>query len=141
MLNTRLRWHVKLDTIARFCIDGGITDEEGFRQKLTEVGWDYETATVAIGYFHQYLERKAEVERIKAASLAFLAAFDAETGGTFADERARRKAFAARVFGPDADPHPEGSRHAMAGSLFYAYDGKISHLEAKLVRKLIFGNG
>ena len=63
--------------------------------------------------------------------------FDAETGGTFADERARRKAFATRVFGPDATPETR----AMAGSLFYAYDGKISHLEAKLVRKLIFGNG
>ncbi len=128
-----LRWHVKLATIARFCIDGGITDEPTFMQKLTEVGWDYETATVALGYFHQYMERRAEAERIKETALAFLAAFDAETGGTFADERARRKEFATRILGPGADR----SMRSLSGYLFYAYDGKISHMEAKLLQRLI----
>lgn len=130
-----LRWHVKLATIARFCIDGNITDESLFMQKLIETGWDYETATVALGYFHQYMERRGEAERIKAEALAFLAAFDAATGGTFPDERARRKAFAARVFGPEARP----DLRAMSSYLFYAYDGKIGHIEAKLLQKLILG--
>ncbi|MES2462734.1 MAG: RNA ligase [Armatimonadota bacterium] len=128
-----LRWHVKLSSIARFCIDGGITDEPMFMQKLTEIGWDYETATVARGYFQTYLERRAEMEQIKAKALAFLAAFEAETAGTFADERARRKAFATLVFGPEAD----ADMRAMSSSLFHAYDGKVSFMEAKLLQKLI----
>jgi hypothetical protein len=130
-----LRWQVKLPTIARFCIDGGIVDEPTFMQRLTEVGWDYETATVARGYFQTYLERRAEMERIKEAVLAFLTAFDADTAGKFTDERARRKAFASRVFGPDADP----DTRAMSPYLFYAYDDKISHMESKLLQRLVLG--
>jgi hypothetical protein len=75
------------------------------------------------------------MEQIKAKALAFLAAFEAETAGTFADERARRKAFATRVLGPDADT----DTRAMSSSLFYAYDGKVSFMEAKLLQKLILG--
>lgn len=130
-----LRWQVRLPTIARFCIDAGIVDEPMFMKKLTEIGWDYETTTVARGYFQTYLERRADMEQIKAKALAFLATFDAETAGTFADERARRKAFATRVFGPDAD----ADTRAMSSSLFYAYDGKVSFMEAKLLQKLILG--
>lgn len=128
-----LRWHVRLSNIARFCIDGGITDEPTFMQKLAEIGWDYEPATVARGYFQTYLERRSEAERIKEEAMAFFAAFDAETRGTFADERARRKAFAARVFGPSANP----DSRALSPYLFYAYDGKIEHLESKLLQRMI----
>ncbi len=132
-----LRWHVKLSSIARFCIDGGISDEPTFMLKLTEVGWDYETAVVARGYFLQYMERRAEADRIKAKAVAFLASFDAETGGTFADERARRKAFAARLFGPEASP--EG--RALAGYCFLVYDGKTDKMESTVLRKVIMNEG
>ncbi len=132
-----LRWQVRLPTIARFCIDAGIVDEPMFMKKLTEIGWDYETATVARGYFQTYLERRAEAEIIKTKALAFVAAFDAETKSAFGDERARRKAFASRVFGPNADTDIRN----MSASLFYAYDGKVAHMEAQLLQKLILGKG
>jgi hypothetical protein len=128
-----LRWHVKLSSIARFCIDGGISDEPTFMLKLTEVGWDFETATVAVGYFREYMTRRAQAEQIKAAALAFLAAFDAETAGTFADERARRKAFASRIFGAEASREVR----ELQPYLFLAYDGKNDKMEATLLRKLI----
>lgn len=128
-----LRWHVKLSSVARFCIDGGISDEPTFMLKLTEVGWDFETATVAVGYFREYLTRRANADQIKAAALAFLAAFEAETGGTFADERARRKAFATRIFGPEAGREVRD----LGPYLFLAYDGKNDKMESTLLRKLI----
>ena len=130
-----LRWHISLPTIARFCIDGGITEETAFMQKLTEIGWDYETASVARGYFDQYTERRKEATHIREKAVAFVAAFAAETEGTFADERARRKAFAGRVFGPEVS----AEIRSLSPSLFYAYDGNISHLEAKLLHRLIGG--
>jgi hypothetical protein len=132
-----LRWHVKLPTIARFAIDGDIRDEPTFVAKLGEAGWDYETATVALGYFQEYLRRRTEADRIKATAQAFVAAFDAETAGTFADERARRKAFAARIFGPEATRESRD----LAPYLFLAYDGKMEKMKATLLRRLILGPG
>jgi hypothetical protein len=131
-----LRSHVKLDTIARFAIDGDIRDEATFMQKLTEIGWDYETATVALGYFQEYLKRREEADRLKAATLTVLAAFDAETAGQFGeDERARRKAFAMRIFAPERAQEVRGLRPY----LFLAYDGYLPKLEATLLRRVIFG--
>lgn len=128
-----LRWHVKLATIARFAIDGDLRDEAGFLAKLTEVGWDHETATVALGYFQEYLKRRAQADRIAQAARAFLAAFDAQTAGRHADERARRKAFAARLFGPEATPED----HALAPYCFLAYDGKDAQMDAVLLRRFV----
>jgi hypothetical protein len=132
-----LRWQVKRATIARFCIDGGITDEATFLRRLTETGWDYETAAVALGYFHQYRERRREADRLAAAARALVAAFDAETAGTFPDERARRKAFAARLFGPGAT----AEARALAPYCFLVYDGKQDRLEATLLRRIVLGPG
>ena len=130
-----LRWHVKLDAIARFAIDGDLHDEPTFMAKLAEIGWDYETATVALNYFHEYLSRRAEAERIKAAAKAFLAGFDQETAGQHAEERARRKAFAERLFGPEASQEVR----ALASYCFLAYDAKEAQLDATLLRRVILG--
>lgn len=129
-----LRWHVKLSTIARFCIDGDIHEEAVFMQKLTENGWDYETATVALGYFHEYRKRREEASALEVDAFAFLAAFDAETAGQFLDERARRKAYAARLF------HLEEDR-ALAGYRFLAYDGKLEKLRATLLTRVVLQGG
>jgi len=136
-----LRWQVKLSTIARFCIDGGIEDEPTFARKLTEVGWDYETATIALGYFHEYQKRKQEADAIKANAILFLESFDAETADHFGDNeagrRARRKAFAERIFGPKATPEVQ----ALRPYLFFAYDGRFDKMEATLLRRLILASG
>jgi hypothetical protein len=136
-----LRWHVKLDTIARFCIDGDIRDEPTFLEKLTANGWDYETATVAVGYFRDYQVRRARADSIKAAAVAFLQTFEAETAGRFsndeAGQRARRKAYAGTVFGPTATAEVV----ALRPYVFLAFDGKWDKMEATLLRRLIFGPG
>lgn len=132
-----LRWHVKLSSIARFCIDGGITDEPTFMEKLTANGWDYETAVTAVGYFREYMTRRAQADEIKAKATAFLVAFDTETAGTFADERERRKAFASRIFDQEATQEVRDLRPY----LFLAYDSKNDKMEATLLRKLILGPG
>ena len=134
-----LRFHVKLDTIARFAIDGDLRDEAAFLQKLTETGWDYETAQTALKFFHEYLTRRAKADAIKATALAFVAGFDKETGGPhgFADEKARRKAFALRITGPNAASETKG----MMKYLFLAYDNRASELEAVLLRRVIMGPG
>lgn len=132
-----LRWHVKLSSIARFCIDGGISDEPTFMEKLTANGWDYETAVTAVGYFREYLARRAKADEIKAKAIAFLEAFDTETSGTFADERERRKAFASRIFGQEASQEVCD----LKPYLFLAYDGKNDKMEATLLRKLILASG
>lgn len=132
-----LRWHVKLSSIARFCIDGGITDEPTFMQKLTANGWDYETAVTAVGYFREYMARRSQADEIKNKAAAFLTAFDTETAGTFADERERRKAFASRIFSPEATQEIRDLRPY----LFLAYDGKNDKMEATLLRKLILASG
>lgn len=130
-----LRWQMTYEAIARFCIDGGIGDDAALTDALMRAGWDYETTVTAKGHFAAYLARKTEAERIKAAARGFLAAFEAEAGGTFADERARRKAFAAFVFGPEAT---EEAR-ALRPYLFLAYDGKDDKMEATLLRRVVFG--
>ena len=133
-----LRFHVKLDTIARFAIDGDLQNETAFLAKLTETGWDYETAQTALGFFHEYLTRRAKADRVKSDALAFVADFDRDSGPeTFADERARRKAFALRLTGPNADPEWRGQMKY----LFLAYDNREAELEAVLLRRLILGPG
>jgi hypothetical protein len=132
-----LRWQVKLSSIARFCIDGGITDEPTFMQKLTANGWDYETAVTAVGYFREYITRRGKADEIKAKAEAFLAAFDAETAGTFTDERERRKVYASRIFSPSASDEVRD----LKPYLFLAYDGKNDKMEATLLRKLILASG
>ena len=64
---------------------------------------------------------------------ALVAAFDAETAGTFADERARRKAFAARLFGPTASPEDR----ARSTYAFLAYDGRRAQMDALLLRRVV----
>jgi hypothetical protein len=130
-----LRWHMTYDAIVRFAIDGGILDTEHLSRALMQAGWDYETTKTAEIHFQRYLGQRARAGELKASAQAILAAFDAATNGTFADERARRKAFAARVFGPEASPEIR----AMAGYLFLVYDGKESKLDETLLRKVILG--
>lgn len=133
-----LRWATTYESICRFAIDGAIADEAQLVAKLVEVGWDYEITQVAREHFARYREACIRADTIKQAAIAFVAAFDSQTSGRFADdERARRKAFAARVFGPGADPDTRG----MSAYWFYAYDGKIGHLEAKLLQQLVLGAG
>jgi hypothetical protein len=132
-----LRWRMTYESIVRFALDGGIVDDAGLTEALMRAGWDYETTVTAKGHFARYLDRRAEADRLKAAALALLAAFDAETLGAFADERERRKAFAARVFGPQAT----AEAREMAKYLFLAYDGRVDKLEATLLRRVILGPG
>ena len=134
-----LRFHVKLDTIARFSIDGDLRDEAAFLAKLTETGWDYETAQTALGFFREYLARRAKADAIKTQATEFVQAFDREMGGpqAFEDERARRKAFAVRVLGPNAAPETR----SLNKYLFLAYDSRAAQLDAVLLRRLILGPG
>ena len=133
-----LRWHMTYESICRFAIDGGIEDEASLTAKLTEVGWDYETATVAREHFAAYRDARAEARRLKEEAVAFLAAFEAEANGRFADdERARRKAFAARLFGPEAKPEDR----ARASYCFLAYDNKADRLDATLLRRIVLNRG
>lgn len=134
-----LRWQMTYESICRFAIDGGIGDEAALTAALIQAGWDFETTVMAKDHFRVYLSRRAEADRVKAKAFAFLAAFDAETGGpaAFADERARRKAYAARLLGPAAGPETRSlTRYA-----FLAYDGKGAQMEATLLRRLVLGGG
>ena len=134
-----LRWHLTYDSICRFAIDGGYTDEGSLTTALMQAGWDFETTITARSHFARYRERRAEAERLKAAALAFLATFDAETAGTIErdDERARRKVFASRVLGPDGtDETREQSKY-----LFLAFDGKADKLDALLLRRVVMAAG
>jgi RNA ligase. len=129
-----LRWHMTYESIVRFAIDGGVTDEDGLVAALMQAGWDYETTVTARGHFTTYQERRARANALREAARAFLAAFDAETAGAFGDnERARRKAFAARVFGPQATAEVQ----AMRPYLFLAYDGKHDKMNATLLRRVV----
>jgi hypothetical protein len=130
-----LRWHMTFDAIVRFAIDGGVTDEAHLVTALMQAGWDFETTQTAKDHFARYLTRRAEAEKLKTMAQEILAAFDAATAGTFADERARRKAFAASIFGPEATPEVR----SLASYLFLVYDGKERHLEAKLLRFILNG--
>lgn len=128
-----LRFRMTYESICRFAIDGGITDEAGLVAALTQAGWDYETTVTARGHFADYLAARAEAAAIAEAARAFVAAFDAETQGQYADERARRKAFAGRLFGPDARPEDR----ARSTYAFLAYDGRLAQLEALLLRRVV----
>lgn len=125
------------ESIVRFAIDGGIVDEAALTQKLAEVGWNYETTVTAREHFANYQAARADAGKIKAAAIALLAAFDADTAGRHADERARRKAFAARLFGPEATPEVR----ALAPYCFLAYDGKLDKLDATLLRHIVLNRG
>ncbi len=125
-----LRWHMTYEAICRFAIDGGIVDEAGLTIALQKAGWDYETTVTARGHFARYQGKRAEANAIAARVRAFVEAFDRETVGQFEDERARRKAFATRVF------VDEGAK-AIAGYLFHAYDGKTAQMDAALLRKVV----
>ena len=128
-----LRFRMTYESICRFAIDGGITDEAGLTAALAQAGWDYETTVTARGHFAEYCAARAEASTIAEAAYASVATFDAETAGTFADERARRKAFAARLFGPEAGPEDR----ARATYAFLAYDGKAAQMEATLLRRVV----
>ncbi|MBC8101149.1 MAG: hypothetical protein H7Z41_00995 [Cytophagales bacterium] len=129
-----LRWHLTYEAICRFVIDGGITDEDALTAALMQAGWDFETTIAARGHFQTYQARRAEAEQVKAAAQSILAAFEAETAGQFAgDERARRKAFATRLFGPEATAEVRD----LAKYCFLAYDNKTAQMEAALLRRLI----
>jgi len=132
-----LRWHMTYESIVRFAIDGGIADEAALTAKLAEVGWDYETTVTAREHFANYQAARGEAEKVKQAAVTFLAAFDADTAGQHADERARRKAFAARLFGPEATPEIR----ALAPYCFLAYDGRIDKLDATLLRHIVLNRG
>lgn len=125
-----LRWHMTYESICRFVIDGGITDETRLAEALQKAGWDYETTVTAREHFARYQAKRAEADAIAIRARAFIEEFDRETAGTFEDERARRKSFASRVFG-------DGGTKAIAPYLFYAYDGKAAQLDAVLLRKII----
>jgi hypothetical protein len=127
-----LRSHLTYKSICRFAIDGAILDENTLMQKLQEVGWDYETATVAREHFAKYLEACVIVAEMREKFLAFYEQFCAEPT-EYADEKARRKAYASRVFAPDNTPEiRQGS-----GFAFLLYDGKEAELIAKLQRQFV----
>lgn len=130
-------WHMTYESIVRFAIDAGIEDEAGLTAKLSEAGWDYETTVTAREHFADYRAARAEAEKIKQAAVTFLAAFDADTADQHADERARRKAFAARLFGPEAKPETR----ALAPYCFLAYDGRLDKLDATLLRHIVLNRG
>ncbi|MBC7805053.1 MAG: hypothetical protein H7145_02770 [Akkermansiaceae bacterium] len=125
-----LRWHMTYESICRFAIDGGIVDEASLSEALQKAGWDYETTVTARAHFVRYQAKRAEADRIAEQARAFIGAFDAETSGTFGDERARRKSFASRVFG-------DVRAKAIAPYLFYTYDGKVAQLDSVLLRKVV----
>ena len=128
-----LRFRMTYESICRFAIDGGIKDEAGLTAALAQAGWDYETTVTARGHFADYCAARAEAAFIAEAARAFVAAFDAETRGAFIDERARRKAFAARLFGPKARLEDR----ARAFYAFLAYDGKEASMDAVLLRRVV----
>lgn len=123
-----LRWHMTYESIVRFVIDGNITDEAGLESGLAKAGWDFEIIVKAKEHFAVYLTRRQEADRLTAAAKGVVEAFNA-SGITYDDERARRKAFAALVFGQYA---------ALSRYAFAAYDGKESLLEATLLKCVIY---
>lgn len=127
-----LRWRMTYESIVRFCIDGSIETEPQMTDALMRAGWDYETTVTAKEHFARYQTKRAEAARIKAAAIAFVAAFDAD-GTVYEDERARRKVFASRVFGPGVSPEVS----AMRPYLFMIYDGKQERLGATLLRRVV----
>jgi hypothetical protein len=127
-----LRWRQTYERIARFCVDGNIQTEDELTHALMKAGWDYEITVTAKQHFQTFAARRIENEQAKQAALAFVRAFDAE-GGEFADERARRKAFAARVFGPQSGPEVK----TLSVYIFQVYDNKLAHLDAKLLGRLL----
>lgn len=129
-----LRWRMTYESIVRFCIDGSIENEAQMTEALVRAGWDYETTVTAKEHFARYQTKRAEVARIKTAALAFVADFDAN-GPVYEDERARRKAFASLVFGPNVAPEVS----AMRPYLFMVYDGKQERLDATLLRRVVLG--
>lgn len=132
-----LRWHMTYESICRFALDGQIEDEPSLVAALTQAGWDYETTLTAKDHFRTYQSARQKAATIKQAAQAVLAAFDAETLGTFADERARRKAFATRLFGPEATPEAR----ALASYCFMAYDNRLDKLDATLLRQIVLRRG
>lgn len=122
-----LRWHMTYESIVRFVLDGGITDEAGLEAGLAKAGWDFEIIVKAKEHFATYQSRRAEAEALKAQTQAILDQFNA-TKTEFEDERARRKAFAALVFGQHAP---------LAKYAFTLYDGKLALLESVLLRRVI----
>jgi len=128
-----LRWHMTYESICRFAIDGNITTEEQLVSALAQAGWDYETTLTARDHFRKYLKAREVAEQVKAQALSFYEAFDQETAGQFTDERERRKAYATRLLGKDASPE----LRALSGYCFHAYDGRLSHIEATLLRRIV----
>ncbi len=123
-----LRWHMTYDSIVRFVLDGGITDEVGLEAGLAKAGWDFEIIVKAKEHFATYQTRRAEAEALKAEVQAILEGFNA-TEVEFEDERARRKAFAALIFGQHAP---------LAKYAFTLYDGKLELLESVLLKNVIY---
>ncbi|WP_394794531.1 RNA ligase [Armatimonas sp.] len=123
-----LRWHMTYDSIVRFILDGGITDEVGLEAGLAKAGWDFEIIVKAKEHFALYKQRRTEAEALKAATEAIIAGFNG-SGITYEDERERRKAFAALIF----------LQHApLAKYAFILYDGKTELLESVLLKKIIY---
>lgn len=123
-----LRWHMTYESIVRFCVDGAIQDVAAMEAALTQAGWDFELISVARGHFATYAERRAEADRITGVVRNLVEALP-ESG----DERARRKAFALSLLGPNAKPE----LRRLSPFAFFAYDGKWSALEAALLRNVI----
>ena len=133
-----LRWHMTYESIVRFVLDGGIADEDGLGAALVQAGWDFETTVTARGHYATYRDRRARADALAASARAFLASFEAETAGRVGgDERARRKEYATRIFGPAATPETR----ALAPYLFLVYDGRNDKLDATLLRRLILAPG
>ncbi|GAB4467381.1 MAG: hypothetical protein OHK0029_39300 [Armatimonadaceae bacterium] len=128
-----LRWHMTYEAICRFAIDGNIEDEEQLASALGQAGWDYETTLTARDHFRKYLMAREHAEQVKQTVRAFYEAFDQETAGQFDDERARRKAFAMRLLGKEANLE----MRPLSGYCFYAYDSKWAHLDAILLRRIV----
>lgn len=123
-----LRWHMTYDSIVRFILDGGITDEAGLELGLAKAGWDFEIIVKAKEHFAVYKTRRAEADRLTAEVEAILASFNG-SGIAYDDERARRKAFAALIF----------AQHApLAKYAFTLYDGKRALLESVLLKNVIY---
>jgi hypothetical protein len=131
-----LRWHMTYESVCRFAIDGDLRDEASLIQKLQEIGWDYETATVAREHFARYLLACAKADQIREQMTQFHSAFCNEPTA-YEDERARRKAYALRVFAPDADP----ALRALSTYAFLVYDGKTADLTARLQRRIVLQGG
>jgi RNA ligase len=123
-----LRWHMTYDSIARFVLDGGITDEAGLESGLAKAGWDFEIIVKAKEHFALYQTRRAEADRLTAEVEAIVEGFHSASV-VYDDERARRKAFASLIFSQHA---------ALAKYAFTLYDGKRALLESVLLKNVIY---